>query len=169
MLDGADTTVGAVADEGRGLVHPLGGEPVDGVLQHTRDPEVVLGGHEDKGIALVNGAAPRPNGLGIVLAVGQQRRDGRVVQGQVETGQIEQNELDIVPLRDVVQHPAGDRSGVAPPADRTFDDTNLHSDSFHLQASYATQTRSPAITRPVPDPQMLDLYNLTSGMSLNMI
>jgi len=59
--------------------------------------------------------------------------------------------------------------GVAPLADRAFDDTNLHSDSFHLQASYATQTRSPAITRPVPDPQMLDLYNLTSGMSLNMI
>src|SRR3954469_9558373 len=88
MLDRSGATQGAVADEGRRLVVPLGVEVVDGVHQHTRRGMVVFRCDKDEPVVSANSCRPSLGVLASVLTGG--RWNGLIQVGQRVVSEIDQ-------------------------------------------------------------------------------
>jgi hypothetical protein len=123
MLDRPGPANASVADEGRGLVVPLGIQVVDGVLEHAGGGVVVLGRDEDVGVVGGDGRGP---GLGVLAGVLAQHWGHRLVHvGQRVVGEVDEVVVGAYAGLRPVQHPVGDGLAVAAWAGASQDDPDL--------------------------------------------
>src|SRR5699024_9003660 len=126
LLHRADAGVRAVGDEGGALVHPLGVEHVEGVLQRSRHAVVVLCRDEDETVELIDLLAP-PHGLGVlVLPVRGTGHRGLAKEVEVVVLEVHELVLGVVTTLRLLDDPLGDLLAETSGSGAPEDDRDLH-------------------------------------------
>src|SRR5690606_22314114 len=122
VLSGANTTHGAVADDGGGLVVPFGVHALERALERGGHRAVVFGSEEDESVEF--GDLVRPSVCRVAKVVACSGREWLFEHGELEVVQVYEFEFDAVCLG-VVFDPLADLDAVTAGTGAANDDANL--------------------------------------------